>query len=247
MFLKQIEEHTVWPQALSPDSVVLDLGANLGNFSHGMVAQFNCRCYAAEPNPDMFKRIPHHPRLSAYNLAIAAKSGRVRLQVSGNPEASSILEIPASDLSGTVEVDAVSLEGFLKIAGVEHVDLVKFDIEGAEIAVLDSCSDELLAGIGQVTVEFHDFMNLTPVSTVHRVVRRLEGLGFWSIKMWRHAWGDTLFVNRRLTSANLLKLAWSRYATRNWWGLKRVVARRRRETGRGGLRRAPDEPAGTRQ
>jgi hypothetical protein len=63
------------------------------------------------------------------------------------------------------------------------------------------------------------------VATVKRVVGRLEGLGFYPIKMGRHAWGDTLFVNRRFRSANPFTLAWSRHVTRNWWGLKRIFRR----------------------
>jgi hypothetical protein len=158
-------------------------------------------------------------------MAIAATSGTVPLHLSSNYERSSILGQPLPDITSTIEVRAVTLSGFLAAAGLNRVDLVKFDIEGAEIEVLDSCSDEFLTAVPQLTIEFHDFLDLTPRSTVERVLRRLENLDFLVIGMWRQAYGDTLCVNRRHTSASFVELLEAKYVTRNWWGLKRVAAR----------------------
>jgi hypothetical protein len=131
---------------------------------------------------------------------------------------------------GIIEVQAVSLQEFLQIARLNHVDLIKFDIEGSEIQVLESCSDEFLRRVPQLTIEFHDFLSLsnpsrTPRAAVERAVYRLQKLGFFVVKMWRRAYGDTLFINRRLTSARLVECLAARYITRNWWGLKRIISR----------------------
>lgn len=225
-FLTQIEGHTLWTPGLSRQSVVLDLGANKGNFSRDILKRFPCHCHAVEANPELCVNIPPQPNLTVYNLAIAGSAGKLPLHLSTNPEASTLLTTSTADKYRTIEVDAIRLDDFLKQAGLPSVDLIKFDIEGAEIEVLDSTSDDLLKGVGQLTIEFHDFMNLTPVATVERVVTRLEALGFYTIKMWKYAWGDTLFVNRRLKSAGSLKLSWSRHVTRNWWGITRVLSRR---------------------
>ena len=226
MFLKQVAEHTIWPAGLSRKSTVLDLGANRGAFSTSICESFQCRCIAVEANPAMFARIQLRPGLTAHNLAIAARSGPIALHVSGNDEASSILDIASASVEHTIEVQAVTLGELVQMLRLDRVDMIKFDIEGAEIDVLDSCPDEFLVSVGQLTIEFHDFVGWTPTATVERVVKRLQGLGFYPIKIWRHAWGDTLFVNRRLESAQLSKLLWSRYLTRNWWGLQRIMRRR---------------------
>ena len=145
--------------------------------------------------------------------------------ISSNPEASSILTSTISEPKYAIEIDAFRLEEIINRIEVSSLDMIQFDIEGAEIEVLDSCSDDLLKSIGQLTIEFHDFIGMTSVATIERVIARLEALGFYTIKMWRHAYGDTLFINRKLTSAKHLELAWSRHITRNWWGLKRVTMR----------------------
>ena len=225
MSLCQIAEHTILAQDLSSQSVVVDLGANLGRFSHGIVERFGCRSLAVEANPSLCARIASDPRISVLNLAVAATSGTIPLHLSGNCERSSILSQPLPDVTSTIEVRAVTLGDLLATAGLTRVDLVKFDIEGAEIEVLDSCSDAFLMAVPQLTIEFHDFLGLTPRSTVERVLRRLEKLDFLVIGMWRQAYGDTLCVNRRHTSASLVELLEAQYITRNWWGLKRVAAR----------------------
>lgn len=224
--LVQIEGHTLWGPALSAHSVVLDLGANKGNFSHEVLKRFHCRCVAVEANPHLCQAIPPHPNLSVHNLAVAARSGTLPFHLSpDNSEESSLLTSAKSEKSQTIEVEATRLDDLLNRAGLKSVDVIKFDIEGAEIEVLDATSDDLLRSVGQLTIEFHDFLGLTPVATVKRLVDRLDGLGFYPIRMWREAWGDTLFINRRLATASGLKLAWSRYVTRNWWGFTRVVRR----------------------
>jgi FkbM family methyltransferase len=89
-------------------------------------------------------------------MAIAASSGKLSFHLSVNTEASSILDSSLSGKYETIEAQAICLDEFLNLAGLHHVDLIKFDIEGAEIEVLDSCADEFLMGVQQLSIEFHD-------------------------------------------------------------------------------------------
>ena len=89
-----------------------------------------------EANPSLCARIASDPRISVLNLAVAATSGTIPLHLSGNCERSSILSQPLPDVTSTIEVRAVTLGDLLATAGLTRVDLVKFDIEGAEIEVL---------------------------------------------------------------------------------------------------------------
>jgi len=225
MLLSQISCHTFFGKDLSPESVVLDLGANLGSFSRAIADQFGCRCYAVEANPALCQQIWPDPRISVFNLAVAGTSGMTPFYLSASCEASSILTGIRREVVGTLEVRAESLQEFVQLARLERVDLIKIDIEGAEIGVLESCSDEFLSSVPQFTIEFHDFCGLVPRAVVERSVERLQDLGFFPIKIWRHAYGDTLFINRKLTSVTLPERLAARYVSRNWWGLKRVISR----------------------
>jgi hypothetical protein len=90
--------------------------------------------------------------------------------------------------------------------------------------------DELLRSISQLTIEFHDYQGITTLDVIERITKRLENLGFFSIRMWRHGYGDTLFVNRQLASVSYLECVLVKYVIRNQWGLKRVFSRMFRST-----------------
>jgi len=225
MIVQKIEEHTFVAGGLNADSVVLDLGANRGRFSHGIIQQFACRCYAVEPNPQMIEQIQAREGLVVSNCAVACRRGTADLYLSDNCESSTIAINRGSAAKCVLQVSTISLPELLNEFGLTRVDLVKFDVEGAEIEVIDSCPDEFLRNIPQITVEFHDLQGITPIATIERVVDRLRRLGFFPIKMWRTGYGDTLFINRSALGVSYMECLWARHVTRNWWGFKRIVSR----------------------
>jgi len=125
-----------------------------------------------------------------------------------------------------VLVDAIDLGTFIEQHVSGPVSLIKMDIEGAEVQVLDSLADELLVSIPQISVEFHDFCNVTPPDTVKRIATRLQTLGFYYLRMSGVGHQDTLFVNRRQTTFNQSDEMMTRFLVRNVRGLRRIVRRR---------------------
>ena len=77
-------------------------------------------------------------------------------------------------------------------------DLVKMDIEGAEIEVIASLDDDLIRQVGQWTIEFHDFLGMTSAAEVKRCIDRIVALGFRELN-WskRRNNADVLLVNSR--------------------------------------------------
>jgi FkbM family methyltransferase len=225
MGLETIHWHTLEARYLSERSRVIDLGANYGRFSQAMVRRFGCECVAVEPSPKVFEAMPvESGRIRKFNMAIAAVDGSARFNVSEQSTASSMTVAPEACVE-SVTVRTQRLDEFVKELGWECVDVIKFDIEGAEIEVLDSVSDEFLRTIGQLTVEFHDFCGITPPTEVQRVLRRLEGLGFLHVRMSRVGHQDTWLINWNRCSISHGAFIWSKLVTRNWRGLKRVVRR----------------------
>ena len=58
MSIEVVETHTILPDIVSPGSIVVDCGANVGRFSLEMIRRFGCLCYAIEAAPDTFSKIP---------------------------------------------------------------------------------------------------------------------------------------------------------------------------------------------
>lgn len=212
--LINVRGHTICPRWLNAESHVLDLGANEGWFSREIASRFGCRCYAVEPNPPLFEAIPSSELISKYNLAITPTEARVPMYISANPEASSIYALRTEPAAATIEVAGVSLQEFIASNNIPRVDLLKVDIEGAEIAMFDSTEDATLAAIGQVTVEFHAWSKQISVPDLNRVIRRLEGLGFFHISFSRRWGADSLFVNRRLLQMSMAEYRYIKYILR---------------------------------
>ncbi len=202
---ENIRGHTICIDALGPQSVVVDLGANLGDFSRLMKARLGGGQFVlAEANPVLADKIRQKGEFAVWPYALAAQNGRVSFNVSKNIEGSSMLTLPKesiwnSVLEKTIEVEAVTLDRLMEIAGNPRIDLLKMDIEGAEVAVIRSLSRELLETIGQITVEFHSdpMFGFSLAREVEESLAHIEKRGFVAMDFSEGTRRDVLFLNRR--------------------------------------------------
>ena len=150
--IETIHWHTLHPRFLSERSRVIDLGANVGWFARKMVRRFGCAVEAVEPSPDVCASMKVEGPMRKHQLAIAPADGPVRFHVAEESRGSSMTHVP-KDALGVVEVEGMTLEAFVRRRlGWDGVDLVKMDIEGAEIDVLGGCPDAFLRSVGQFTI-----------------------------------------------------------------------------------------------
>ena len=228
-----VSGHTFFPKFLHADSVVVDLGANKGAFSRSVSERYGCTCYAIEPNPECFGELVGWSRVKPFNIAIADREGTTSFFVAANSEASSFARTGANDRE--IQVTTMRLDDFAQRERLRPIDLLKVDIEGAEVSLLDSLPDAFLQGIGQIAIEFHDFCGLVDKPDVERLVKRLETLGFRSINFSKasHGHEDHLFVNQARCPVSGVQFALTKYLVKNAMGLRRIL--RRSGIGRGAL------------
>ena len=179
--LSYLKTHSIYSKILDSDSLVIDLGANLGQFSEAITREFNCRCYAIEAVPSVYSQLPEHGLVKKFNYAISDRNEPLKIYTSDNRECNSISQEVASShgIQGEVSVDGITLETFLNNQRIELVDLLKIDIEGAEESVFNSTRDATLCNVKQITIEFHDFLPGSISSEeVNKITNRLKRLGF---------------------------------------------------------------------
>jgi FkbM family methyltransferase len=185
---------------LDENSVIIDLGANRGNFSNELVSEYGCLCYAIEAVPRLFDTIPHHPRIRKFNLAISEKNSPISFSVSSQEESGSVSKLPSDMVAETISVNGVTLGSFIVSQRIDTVDLLKIDIEGAETGLLKTIDDATLSRIKQITVEFHDFLPYFDQKEDIRIIKhRLDNLGFECIRYSMRYHADVLFINRTLS------------------------------------------------
>jgi hypothetical protein len=96
-----------------------------------------------------------------------------------NPKSalSSIFEAVDGRLSSTGSTHGVAvrtLGEFLEFKGIDRVDLLKIDCEGAEYGILASLSPQIAAHIRQISMEVHTL----PGRSTQELSDRLDALGF---------------------------------------------------------------------
>ena len=117
--------------------VVVDVGANVGMFSAWAAGHVGPRgrLLALEPNPHshgLAQRTLAGLGVRAELLRVAAGAGTGRLPLTVPPGR----DVGATLLAGTdgraVDVDVTALDEVVASAGIDHVDLLKIDVEGWE-------------------------------------------------------------------------------------------------------------------
>lgn len=212
-----IRGHTFYTPLLR-NPTVLDLGANHGEFSRTLSERFGGTYHLVEANPDLHAELSTG-RFPVMGCAVTAREGTVRFNLARNDEGSSVLDLPATSiyncvLERPVEVPGRTLAGIVGELGLGRIDLLKMDIEGAELEVLAGVDPALMREVGQMTVEFHGAreFGFGLSREVEEVIRRMEGMGFAWFDFSRPKRTDVLFLNRALYDP--------RPAERAWWALR---------------------------
>lgn len=205
-----VRGHHFLARPITRDSVVLDLGANRGEFSKSMEERFGCRPRMVEANPDLFANLKSSGA-PVLHCAASHAEGTLSFNISKNDEGSSVLPLPASSDLGcihdrAVTVEALPLSSIMARHGLTHIDLLKMDIEGAEVAVLETCPADVLQRINQLTVEFHcaPVFGFGQRDRVEAIMRCLESLGF-SQYTFIGDYTDVLFVSHARLGTSLVE------------------------------------------
>lgn len=177
IYLEGIYNDIFQPQVDNPNNekIVIDVGANIGIVTHYM-RQFSKKVYCLEPSPEHFEALAKNKEynewdnVEVFNMAVADKDGEMTLhQNSGNRTCNSLV-LPYGD--GDVTVKTVRFDTFFKDNNIEHVDFIKFDVEGAEDMILRSEGFANIADkVDAIEVEMH-------FPSWPLLVQHMETLGF---------------------------------------------------------------------
>ena len=132
-------------------SVILDVGANCGLFSVLAAQRFPAaRIYAFEPAPELAVLASENLKVHGgvvVQKAVADKSGEAMLFVNkDSQQTNSIIKdavVAVGKLSGEYKVEAISLDDFARSEGLDEIDLLKLDVQGAESLVLAGATEIL--------------------------------------------------------------------------------------------------------
>lgn len=184
----------------------------------------NAVIYAFECNPatipDCYEAIKDLDRVYLIEKAVSDKEGKVkfyqidqeRTQTTwsdGNPGASSLLKTSGkysieNYVQREIEVESTTLESFMRDKGIEVIDLLWMDTQGAELSVLKGLGSRIKdVKLIHTEVEFFEIYAKQPL--FQDIYQFLKKQGFLLLKftsMGEYA-GDAIFVNKRVIKGYL--------------------------------------------
>lgn len=134
----------VMEKFINPESIVMDIGANTGYYTliaankatKGMV-------YSFEPVSFHYSQLTENINLNklcnvtTQNKAISNQKGQNTIYLSSTENSGMSGLKPAENFSGKTElVNTISLDEFVSLNNIGQIDLIKIDIEGAELNAL---------------------------------------------------------------------------------------------------------------
>ena len=148
--------------------VVLDVGAWRGHRATWYAKAFPAATvYAMEPEPNAYAllvaRAEMEPRIVPVQAAAGVTDGTARFYVNDTPDTASLLPVSVGfaatgriHAAGAIDVPTVRLDGFCARHGIERVDVLKLDVQGAELQALDGARGLFERGaVGLVMAELN--------------------------------------------------------------------------------------------
>ncbi len=124
---------------ISPQ-VIVDIGAFQGKITDQYLRAFpQVTVHALEPFPSSHRKLQERfqdePRVHVHCLAISDESGTAQFYINNLPNTNSLLAQEGGRSKDVIDVPTLTFDAFASENGIEHIDLVKVDTEGAELKV----------------------------------------------------------------------------------------------------------------
>ncbi len=131
---------------ITNNSIILDIGANVGDVTDVLIKKYNPNIYCYEPNISCYKymlrRFKDNPKIKIFNVAVSNFTGKSFLYfhekakniTEFNQRSSIKKEKDGLDINKKIEVSCINIKEILE----QHykIDLIKIDIEGSEYEVM---------------------------------------------------------------------------------------------------------------
>jgi Methyltransferase FkbM domain len=174
---------------------------NKDDFARIMHDTYGSCVIGAEANPVLASNIAKSDGIVCKNVAIS----------DGNP------------------VPSITLSKFFREIEVEQVDLLKMDVEGTELDIIETTEPDIFRRCTQIAVEFHRFLNPSHASRIEKAVALMSGFGFRYIDFSNER-TDILFIKSNkidMSGAATATLVFYKYQALINRRLRRIVTPRR--------------------
>jgi FkbM family methyltransferase len=181
---------------LTADSVVVDVGANIGDFSIEVATLCpRGRIIAVEPviesaaMIEINKLLNELTNIEVVQVALGSSEAEVEINLAGN-----FSSLYWKNEGQVQKVRQTSLARLMEERQIGHIDLLKMDCEGAEWEILPN-SSEVLPHVRQICMEFHPMNGWTG----DKLATYLRNAGY-KVEFTEGGWNGALWATRAAQS-----------------------------------------------
>ncbi|WKN31864.1 FkbM family methyltransferase [Porifericola rhodea] len=193
-YISYVKLYSLIKQDLS-NTIILDCGANQGSIS-ALFARTGAQIFAFEPDPLAFsvleKKFLQYPMVECVQKAVWINEGTVTLYLHMSQEGKNVDFTVSSSIikekvnvceSNAVEVATINLLEFIRQSDT-RISVLKMDIEGAEVELLNKIFDENLhQKIDLMLVETHENKIPAHVKPIQELKQRLQEERIENVKL----------------------------------------------------------------
>jgi FkbM family methyltransferase len=190
--------------------IVVDVGANVGLWTEYVESVSNVKhVYMIEPNLnalDILHKSFQDKNHTIIPNALSSVNGELTFFINEeNSLISSVVKDHQNSFGGTnlknqYTVNSIRFDTFLEKYGIEKINLMKIDIEGAEYELFDSMGQKEFDIIDNILFEYHLSTERTLERDVNNIMDRLKSYGFNSDFSIEHSVGGFVFATKNMNS-----------------------------------------------
>jgi FkbM family methyltransferase len=152
-------------ERFEPPVAIFDVGAHVGGYTRAVLEMFNgtAQVWAFEPNPANFTKLKANlPGLRCYELALGDRPGLAPLYAPGGRakgaslyDTTARMERVGTHIEAEPQVEVQTVDGFCEAHGIDRIHLLKLDVEGHELKVIQGAAGMIERGrIDAIQFEF---------------------------------------------------------------------------------------------
>lgn len=187
-------------------NIVFDIGANVGLFTKFIQTKGAKKVYCFEPNPiatthleSIFK---DDPSVALNYFAVSDKDGEITLNID---DTNSLISSVYSETNTKLTIPCHSFESILNAHNLNHIDLVKMDIEGGEFDIIDNMSKNIFDKIDTFLIECHASYFTNGLEKVDNLINKLKQNGY-EITIPEN-YNFVVYANKKVNTNKKLKIA----------------------------------------
>lgn len=189
--IKEIYLERLYDSLIKKDAVVVDIGANQGLFTY-WASLFSKQVYSVEPSFEHFEALKQLISFNSMKNVTPIKCAISNFTGKGTfyklPNTTMFSLTPAMKTGDTEAVEVVTLERLFNQLSINHVDILKVDVEGEEFNIFSHSSfDKVASRVSTIITEYHTWTGNNPI----QLKNMLHDRGFEVVQLGTEA---TVFI-----------------------------------------------------